>query len=232
MISDSDVWGTPSKNLMTIYHGSVREVREPKFGKGKVYNDYGVGFYCTEVKKEAEMWAVSSHEYLPEGYCNQYSLDLTGLKVLRIDKSDVLTWIALLLKNRVPSGVSPMSEYRRDLFVKQNLKFNVSDYDVVIGYRADDSYFSFALAFLDVGLTYEYLGLVLSLGNLGEQVVLVSEKSFDNLKFTKSEFITSSSLRKEYFDRDKIARSTFKDFATRSVYSRGKTIMDFIKEDI
>ena len=31
-----------------IYHGSDHIIEKPKFGYGKTYNDYGVGFYCTE----------------------------------------------------------------------------------------------------------------------------------------------------------------------------------------
>lgn len=31
-----------------IYHGSKNIVMQPKFGLGKLYNDYGRGFYCTE----------------------------------------------------------------------------------------------------------------------------------------------------------------------------------------
>ena len=32
----------------TIYHGSDHIIEKPKFGYGKPYNDYGIGFYCTQ----------------------------------------------------------------------------------------------------------------------------------------------------------------------------------------
>ena len=35
-------------NNLTIYHGSSLILEKPIFGKGKVHNDYGRGFYCTE----------------------------------------------------------------------------------------------------------------------------------------------------------------------------------------
>ena len=35
-------------NLVTLYHGSSRVIREPEFGRGRANNDYGLGFYCTE----------------------------------------------------------------------------------------------------------------------------------------------------------------------------------------
>ena len=33
---------------MKLYHGSKYIIDKPTFGKGKPYNDYGLGFYCTE----------------------------------------------------------------------------------------------------------------------------------------------------------------------------------------
>ena len=33
----------------TIYHGSDHIIEKPQYGYGKPYNDYGVGFYCTEM---------------------------------------------------------------------------------------------------------------------------------------------------------------------------------------
>ena len=33
---------------ITLYHGSEKIVERPMFGEGKIHNDYGRGFYCTE----------------------------------------------------------------------------------------------------------------------------------------------------------------------------------------
>ena len=33
---------------LTIYHGSDHIIKQPDIKKGKMYNDYGQGFYCTE----------------------------------------------------------------------------------------------------------------------------------------------------------------------------------------
>ena len=42
---------------MILYHGSDSIVKSPEYGKGKFYNDYGRGFYCTENKELAKEWA-------------------------------------------------------------------------------------------------------------------------------------------------------------------------------
>jgi hypothetical protein len=50
-----------------IYHGSDHIIEQPVFGKGKPFNDYGLGFYCTEHIELAKEWACSadSDGYLP-----------------------------------------------------------------------------------------------------------------------------------------------------------------------
>ena len=42
------------------------------YGQGKVYNDYGQGFYCTESLELAKEWSCAERE---DGYVNQYEMD-------------------------------------------------------------------------------------------------------------------------------------------------------------
>ena len=58
-------------------------------------------------------------------------------------------------------------EFIRKKFIKKYLKVDVKDYDIVIGYRADDSYFQIAESFLANQLALEVLGDALHLGRLG-----------------------------------------------------------------
>ena len=53
----------------TVYHGSDHIIERPKYGYGKIYNDYGVGFYCTENQNMAKEWGVSADK---NGYANRY----------------------------------------------------------------------------------------------------------------------------------------------------------------
>ncbi len=64
---------------LTIYHGSSKIIQAPVFGQGNPYNDYGMGFYCTESAELAKEWACSSEL---DGYANRYMLDTTGLSLL------------------------------------------------------------------------------------------------------------------------------------------------------
>ncbi len=58
---------------MIIYHGSKNIIEKPEYGKGKPYNDYGRGFYCTEFPELAKEWACNDEG---GGYANKYELDL------------------------------------------------------------------------------------------------------------------------------------------------------------
>ena len=58
---------------MLIYHGSNKIIEKPAFGLGKIHNDYGQGFYCTESIELAKEWAC---DRMRDGYANAYELDI------------------------------------------------------------------------------------------------------------------------------------------------------------
>ena len=161
---------------MKIYHGSLAIIKKPIFGYGNAHNDYGLGFYCTESKDLAKEWSVDAEL---DGYANCYELNLEGLKVLNLNEKPftILHWLALLIQNRTFKDKSVLVKEAKEFLIK---KFSVdySKFDVIIGYRADDSYFSFAKDFLQGTISYRQLSIALKLGNLGEQIVLISKKSF------------------------------------------------------
>ena len=56
-------------------------------------------------------------------------------------------------------------------------------YDLITGYRADDSYFDYAESFLNNGISVEQLARAMQLGKLGEQIVLKSKFAFSRIQF-------------------------------------------------
>ena len=84
---------------MILYHGSNERIETPVFGKGKKYNDYGQGFYCTEHMELAKEWSCNEGV---DGFANKYELDIDGLKILNLSSHEytILHWLALLLDNR------------------------------------------------------------------------------------------------------------------------------------
>ena len=169
------------ERIITLYHGSEQLVEEPTFGKGKLNNDFGLGFYCTESEDLAKEWAVSS---LRNGFANRYTLGTEYLNVLNLNSPDftILNWIAVLVEHRLFSIKTPVARRaKRDLV--ENFSVNVNAFDVITGYRADDSYFDYAESFLNNGITVEQLARAMRLGKLGEQIVLKSRFAFSKLHY-------------------------------------------------
>ena len=146
---------------ITLYHGSEQIVESPTFGLGKQNNDFGLGFYCTESEELAKEWAVSS---LRNGFVNRYSLDTEYLKILNLNNPDytILNWIAVLVAHRLFSIKSPAAQ-RAKRYLIDNFGVNVNAYDLIIGYRADDSYFDFAASFLNNGISVQQLAKAMRL---------------------------------------------------------------------
>lgn len=169
------------KKLLTIYHGSSQIVETPTFGLGRKNNDFGLGFYCTESLELAKEWAVSS---LRDGFANRYILDTEYLNILNLNSPEytILNWIAVLVDNRLFSIKTPIAR-RAKQYLIEHFSINVNAYDIITGYRADDSYFDFAEAFLNNTITVEQLSRAMRLGKLGEQIVLKSQFAFSKIKY-------------------------------------------------
>ena len=167
--------------IMTIYHGSEQIVEVPTFGLGRKNNDFGLGFYCTESEELAKEWAVSS---IRSGFSNRYTLDTEYLNILNLNSPDytILNWIAVLVEHRLFSIKTPVARCAKRYLI-DNFGVNVNAFDLITGYRADDSYFDYAESFLNNGISVEQLARAMRLGKLGEQIVIKSKFAFSLLKY-------------------------------------------------
>ena len=167
--------------IITLFHGSKKIVEAPTFGEGKKTNDFGLGFYCTETEELAKEWAVSS---LQDGFSNRYTLDTEYMNILNLNSPEytILNWIAVLVEHRIFSIKTPVAR-RAKRYLIDNFGINVNAYDLITGYRADDSYFDYAESFLNNGISVEQLAKAMRLGKLGEQIVLKSQFAFSRIKF-------------------------------------------------
>lgn len=212
-----------------LFHGSVQVLEHPELGQGKVYNDYGLGFYCTEHIELAKEWACASNN---DGYVNHYQLDTEGLSFLNLNDGDysILNWLAILLENRkfvVAEGLPR----RAKQYLLENFMVDYKNYDVIVGYRADDSYFSYASDFVNNTLSLNDLGEAMRLGKLGEQVVLKSRKAFDSLVFVDAVEVSRDEYYAKYKSRDEEARNKYRQIAARSIAEEETYVMDIIRND-
>ena len=213
-----------------IYHGSENIIQKPIFGVGSSHNDYGKGFYCTKSVELAKEWACGSGN---DGYANQYELNLDGLKILNLndEKYSILNWLAVLTKHRTYWQNSSISADAKQ-YLQKNFYVDLDGYDVIIGYRADDSYFSFAQDFVGGLISLPVLSEAMRLGELGEQIVLKSEKAFKQVQFLNAEAADADTYFALKADRDKRARKKY-----RASKGQGDTInqlymLDIMREEI
>src|SRR5699024_3255945 len=99
---------------MMLYHGSNVIVQEPQILENGFYKDFGYGFYCTIIEKQAKRWALTKRrKHIVNFY--EYSPD----KGLNIKKFSEMTeeWLQFVVNCRL------------------GLKH---DYDIVEGPMADD----------------------------------------------------------------------------------------------
>lgn len=115
---------------MELYHGSYMAIPFPEIIKDKFTKDFGEGFYCTELKKQAVKWAKRYDTPIVNIY------DYQSNEALNILQFESMTdeWLDFIVACR--SG-------------------KPHNYDVVIGAMADDQIYNYVADFMNGVLTRE-----------------------------------------------------------------------------
>ncbi|MCD8363447.1 MAG: DUF3990 domain-containing protein [Lachnospiraceae bacterium] len=215
---------------LTLYHGSEYIVKTPQHGKGSRNNDYGRGFYCTKEIDLAKEWACSRDV---DGYANSYQMETDGLRVLHLNDGNynILNWLAILANNRTYWEKSTISEEAKN-YLKENFLVDLTGYDIIIGYRANDSYFSFAQSFVSNALSLRQLSEAMRLGKLGEQTVLKSQKAFSRLLFTGAEKADRETWFSRKTERDREARKAYRRQIRERTNANDLFMLDIMREGI
>ena len=218
-------------SLKTLYHGSAAIIKKPEYGKGNSRNDYGLGFYCTESLELAKEWACGNKR---GGFANIYTIDISDLSILNLSEPQYgfLNWLAVLVNNRIFSITSLMAEeakeYLTDFFLP-----DLGSVDAVAGYRADDSYFAFAMDFLSNIISMRQLSRAMRLGSLGEQFVLKSRRAFELIRFERGEAADGEIYYPKRKKRDMEAREQYLK-RERKITRSGADIfmLDILREEM
>ena len=216
--------------VKTIYHGSAKIIEKPTYGQGKTYNDYGQGFYCTDHLNMAKEWGVSKNQ---NGYANIYEIDCDDLDILDLNSQEycILHWLNILLQNREFDSPGPLAQEAKE-YLLNYFHVDYTTKDAIIGYRADDSYFSFAQDFINGTISYRQLNNAMHLGKLGQQFVLKSKTAFERIHFLGYEEASYQEWFVLKMQRDKMARRQYFD-TERNKRQRGDLyIMQIMDEEM
>lgn len=95
----------------------------------------------------AAEWAVTKNR---DGFVNCYGFDTDELSILNLcaENYSVLNWLCILIENRIFDSNNEIVVTGKK-YLLEHYSIDYTDYDVIRGWRADDSYFSYARAFLN-----------------------------------------------------------------------------------
>lgn len=215
---------------MLVYHGSDHIIEKPVYNGSKRTNDYGYGFYTTESIELAKEWACSDQR---NGFANIYEFNPEGLSVLHLNSPEynILNWLAILTKYRSYWQNGSIAEEAKN-YLQQHFFVDPAPYDVIIGYRADDSYFTFAQDFVAGTISLKKLSEAMRLGKLGEQIVLKSEKAFEHIRFVGAEPADAETYYEMKALRDREARRAYRSTRQVSNALNGLYMIDIMREGI
>lgn len=215
---------------MLVYHGSDHIIEKPVYNGSKRTNDYGYGFYTTESIELAKEWACSDQR---NGFANIYEFNPEGLSMLRLNSPEynILNWLAILTKYRSYWQNGSIAKEAKN-YLQQHFFVDPAPYDVIIGYRADDSYFTFAQDFVAGTISLKKLSEAMRLGKLGEQIVLKSEKAFEHIRFVGAEPADAETYYEKKALRDREARRAYRSTRQVSNALNELYMIDIMREGI
>lgn len=147
---------------ITIYHGSNVIVEKPQIIVSGFYKDFGYGFYCTILEKQARKWALTKRG---DSYVSIFKYTpIDHLKVLSFPKMTD-EWLDFVVKCR--RGVK-------------------HDYDIVEGPMADDQIWDYVEDFMDGSISREAFWVLAKFKYPTHQIVFCTQRSLESCTFEKS----------------------------------------------
>jgi hypothetical protein len=195
---------------ITLFHGTPDQIIKPVFGRGDDKHDYGRGFYLTEDYELAKEWAVCRPNDT-NGWVHKFELETIGLKILDFQEMDVLSWLAELMKHRDAADSRRYHMLAAEFIGKHGV--DTSGYDVRIGWRANSSYYYLARVFVRHNVDVDILEQLLSLGELGIQYCIKSEKAYSQLNEIEDclSAVPYDEFNAKYNERDSMARQNMRN---------------------
>lgn len=149
----------------SIYHGSNVEVAKPRILQNGFYKDFGYGFYCTNIEKQAKRWAITRKG---DSVVNRYIyMPNSNLKVLSFgEMSD--EWLDFVVACR--KGID-------------------HDYDIVEGPMADDQIWNYVEGFISGKVPRDVFWGLVKFSYPTHQIVFCTEEALRTLTFEGSDIL-------------------------------------------
>ncbi len=149
---------------MTVYHGGYQAVEKPEIRVGRNTKDFGVGFYCTIIKEQAQRWARRYNTKV----VSTYEVRINSNLKIKDFKEMTEEWLDFIIDCR--SGKS-------------------HDYDIVIGAMADDQIYNFISDYMDGVITREQFWTLAKFKYPTHQIVFCTEEAMKCLEYRDCEVL-------------------------------------------
>lgn len=150
---------------LLVYHGSNVTVERPEIMINGYYKDFGYGFYCTVIKKQAKRWALTKRG---NSIVNSYFYkENPELNLLQFEK---------------------MSDEWLD-FVADCRSGKEHNYDIVEGPMADDEIWDYVEDFLSGQISREAFWELAKFKYPTHQIVFCTKKALQTLSFEGCEIL-------------------------------------------
>lgn len=157
--------GGKSMNRIILYHGSNVEVAHPRILQNGFYKDFGYGFYCTNLEKQAKRWAISRNgDSILNKYKYKEDPDLNKLCFEEMTDD----WLD---------------------FVAECRNGKEHGYDIVEGPMADDQIWNYVENFLSGKMPREVFWALVKFNHPTHQIVFCTQNALRTLSFEGSEKI-------------------------------------------
>ena len=142
-----------------LYHGSNVVVQEPKILTNGFYKDFGYGFYCTNIKKQAERWALTKRgNHVVNNYSYVENRELSSLQFVEMTEE----WLDFVVDCR------------------QGKKHS---YDIVEGPMADDTIWDYIEDYVSGNISREAFWVLVKFKYPTHQIVFCTERALNTLYY-------------------------------------------------
>lgn len=151
-----------SNDNTLLYHGSNKIVTNPKILVSGFYKDFGYGFYCTKMEKQAKRWAMNKKG---KHIVNIYQYTTSNNLNAKLFESMTEEWLDFIVSCR--NG-------------------GTHQYDIVEGPMADDTIWDYIEDFLAGAITRTAFWELVKFKYPTHQILFCTDKALKYLKFERS----------------------------------------------
>ena len=149
---------------MELYHGSNVIVEHPKIFTNGNFKDFGFGFYCTNIERQAKRWALTKRK---QHIVNIYKYSENNeLNVIHFKMND--DWLEFVVNCR------------------RGLKH---DYDIVEGPMADDIIWNYVEDYVNGDITKSAFWELVKFKYPTHQIVFCTERALRQIQYERSYFL-------------------------------------------